>query len=279
MDDIIKTDRWIIPLYVGLLSTLIVAYFPVLKSLVSFWTNSDEYSHCFIILPIAAYMVWQNKDILTTIRRESSWLNIVPLILTLILYVLTRYMNILTIAALTFPLTIAALTWFLYGAKVFRAAAFPLFFLFLMVPIPNQFYSSITIQLQLIVSKVSAALGAMLGIPILREGNVIHLPGLTLEVVQACSGIRSLITLITLCLIVAYFGFTSKLPKLMIIVSAIPIAVIVNIIRVLLMIFAYHYFQYDLTADPVHTYLGIGVFAMAFGLILMVYKGLLFWKE
>lgn len=266
-------------LYFCLLVALFIAYYPVLKSLFAVWMKSDEYSHGFFIIPLSVYMVWQQREVITATEPTSSWKGMAGLLAALVVYIMASLMKITTIVSVSFPLSIAALVWFLYGGKMLWVVVFPVFFLFLMIPVPEQIYSSLTIHLQILVSKYSVIIASSAGIPIFREGNVINLPGRTLEVVQACSGIRSLISLITLCLVIGYFGFKSNVLRATLVISAVPVAVLVNIVRVLLMIVAFYYFQYDLTADPVHTYLGIAIFIIALAVTMVLFKGLSLWEK
>ena len=255
------------------------AYLPVLKSLVSVWMRKDEYSHGFFIIPVAIYIVWQNRRKYKEFSPNMEWIGFMLLLSALSLYILSVFARIATMASVTLPLTIAGLVLFIYGPKMLKLTAFPICFLLLMIPVPDQIYTSMTIHLQLFVSKISVFIASMTGVPILREGNLIHLPDRVLEVVQACSGIRSLISLLTLCLIVGYFGLKSNALRLIFSTIAVPVAVIVNAIRVLVMILALYYFQIDLTSEAVHAYFGMVIFAVAFVIVMGAYKGFSKWEK
>jgi exosortase len=258
---------------------MIAAYLPVLKNLIIVWANSDEYSHGFFIIPLAVYMIWRKRNLIQAIKPIPSWNGLIALTAVLIVYVLSSIMRISTVSSFTFLLCIAAIVLFLYGFEMLRIVSFPIFFLLLMIPVPEQVYSSVTLQLQLLVSKFSYAIASIAGIPIFREGNIIHLPNRTLQVVEACSGIRSLISLLTLCLVIGYFGLQSNALRALLAISSIPIAVAVNVIRVLLLITAFYFFQIDLTEDPLHTYLGVAIFIIALGVALCCLKGLSMWEN
>ena len=171
-------------------------------------------------------------------------------------------------------LLLAGVIIYLYGFLIFKELLFPLVFLLFMIPIPGQIYSSLTIPLQLHVTKVSVWIGAFLDIPIYREGNVIHLPDRTMQVVQACSGLRSMVSLLMLSAIFGYFTLKSNMLRFALFLSGIPVAIFVNIIRVCLMVFAFYYFNYDLTKDSVHTVFGIIIFFIAL-IIIALTKGVL----
>ncbi len=276
-----QTDRDIekyIDFQSALLITLglsfILAYFPVWKGLVLSWYNSDDYSHGFLIVPAVMYSIWLKREELSKLPKHSSVFGIVLLILSLMLYIFAFYAEIRSVASLTMIGAIAGVVLFLYGYVLFREIFFILLFLLFMIPIPAQIYSSMTTPLQLIVSQISVWFVMLLGLPIFREGNVIHLPEHTLEMVQACSGLRSLMSLMTLSVIISYFTLRSNWLRVVLLFSAIPIAIIVNILRVVTMILAFFYFDLDLTHGTVHTVFGVLVFTLAIALVFLI-KGIL----
>ena len=144
---------------------------------------------------------------------------------------------------------------------------------------PSQVYSILTIPLQLFVSKISVALAAFLEVPIYREGNVLYLPDKTFQVVQACSGLRSMISLLTLSLILGYFTLRSNSLKIVLFFSGIPVAVLVNIVRVSLLVLAFYYLGLDLTSEGIHTVFGMLIFLLAL-ISIVGFKVLLsFWDK
>ena len=268
------TSRALFSLSLLAAGSFVLAYYPVWQGLVSVWASSDDYSHGFFILPIAGYIVWQKKDRLARLTKRTSGLGLFLLCCSLVVYVLAYYAEIKTLASLSLVSTLAAGVYFLFGPAVLKELLFPLSFLLFMIPVPGQVYSAVTIPLQFIVTKTSVALMSTIGIPILRVGNVIHLPDHTFEVVQACSGLRSLVTLLTLSTIIAYFSLRSNGLRTILIICAVPVAVLVNIIRVTVMIVVYHYWGYDLTEGTVHTLSGLFIFVLAIAIIFLL-RGIL----
>ncbi len=261
-------------LLIIILIAFVVAYFPVLKKLVMTWVNSDEYSHGFFIIPICFYIIWLKQKHLSSIPlKPSSW-GIVVTVFSLIIYFLASFAGITTLCSLTIVSLWAGIIIYLYGAKMLRALAFPLFLLFFMIPVPAQIYSALTIPLQLFVSQMSVLLASNFGVPIFGEGNIIQLKDRTLEVVEACSGLRSLISLLTLSLIGGYFFLNSNRLRGILFLSAIPVAIFVNILRVLIIVLALYYFNLDFTLDEFHTWFGLGIFLLAF-LIIVAERGVL----
>jgi len=176
-------------------------------------------------------------------------------------------------------LLLAGAIIYLYGFLIFKELLFPLVFLLFMIPIPGQIYSSLTIPLQLFVSNVSVWLASTIGISIYREGNVIHLPDRTMQVVQACSGLRSMVSLLMLSAIFGYFTLRSNFLRAVLFVSGLPAAILVNIIRVLLLVTAFYYLNYDLTTGTIHTLFGMTIFILALIFIAIAQKVLSTWDK
>lgn len=254
-----------------------LVYFPIWKDLLHTWYNSDDYSHGFFIVPLVGLALWQKKEVLRSLPLQSSTFGLVLLVVSLILYIFALYAEIKTFASLAMILSIFGIVLFIYGMVICREISFILLFLLFMIPIPAQIYSAMTIPLQLIVSKISVWFAMLFGLPVFREGNVIHLPDRTLEVVQACSGLRSLMSLLAFSMMVSYFTLRSNWLRMLLVISGVPVAIIVNIFRVLIMIFAFQYFDLDLTGGSVHTIFGIVVFILAVALVFLIKGALSFW--
>jgi len=262
-----------------LFATFILAYFPVWRSLVIAWSGSDEYSHGFFIIPLCLYILWRKRQILSEITIKPSPWGLVLVVFSLLLYLFAHFAEIMTVTCFSLVLLLPGVVIYLYGFRVFKEFLFPLFLLLFMIPVPSQIYAAATIPLQLFVTKSSTWLAAALGLPIYREGNVIHLADRTFEVVQACSGLRSMISLLTLGAVFAYFTLRSNCLRTILFFSAIPAAILVNIIRVLLMVLVYHLFTYDLTTGTIHTVFGLVIFLLALAFLVGVRALLTLWDS
>jgi exosortase len=260
-------------------AAFVVTYFPVWKRLVGTWMTSDEYSHGFLIVPLCCYIIWKNKENLSKIAGKPSGWGLALSIFSLLIYIFAHFAEILTLASFSMVLLMAGIAIYLYGFKFCRSLTFPLFLLLFMIPVPAQIYSSLTIPLQLFVSKVSVGISGLIGLPIYREGNIIHLPEQTLQVVQACSGLRSIVALLTLSVVFGYFTLKSNILRTFLFLSGIPVAIFVNIIRVLLMVLAFYYFKYDLTAGTTHTLFGLLIFGLALLSIYFIRGALFIWDR
>jgi len=254
-------------------------FLPVFISLVKFWTNSEDYSHGFFILPLSLYIIWQKKDTLKKIPVQPSNWGLFIIIFFLLVFIIARTGEIATLSPICMILIIIGIIVYFYGFLICKELFFPLFFLFFMIPVPSQIYSALTIPLQLFVTKATVFIAGLMGIPIYREGNVIHFSNHTMQVVQACSGLRSMVSLLALGAIFGYFFLRSNMLRGILFVAGVPISIIVNILRVFLMVIAYHYFRYNLTADSIHTIFGIIIFIMALIIIAATQRGLSFWDK
>lgn len=257
-------------LIVGGLS--IFAFFPVWQSLIGVWSQSDDYSHAFLILPISTYLVWEKRERLAKLPLTSSWHGLILVFCSFLLFLFSYFAGVTTLSSFALVLTIIGIVLGLTGREITKELIFPLLFLFLMIPIPSQVYYAATTPLQLLVTKVSVFFASLLDVPLYREGNVIHLPNRTLQVVAACSGMRSMISLVTLSLVFGYLSLQNNSLRSILVISALPVAVVINIIRVMAMILAFYYYDYDLTEGSPHTYLGLFVFVLAMLLIVLIQK-------
>ena len=260
--------------WIFLIAAFAAVYYPVLSSLVKSWNSSDDYSHGFLILPLSAYILWQNRDTLAAQPVKGSWFGLPMALFALFLYVFGKFGSILSLPPVSMIIFIWSAVIFFFGFQIFRSCSFPLLFLLFMIPVPSQIYAALTNPLQFIVTKVTVAMASMLGVIIYREGNVIHLSDMTFQVVQACSGLRSIMTMLTLGAIFGYFTLRSPYLRLILIAAGIPIAIAINIFRVFTMVIAYNYFKFNLTEGTPHTILGLLVFALGLVFFIIFQKGL-----
>ena len=255
------------------------AFHEVWSSLWQTWIRSDDYAHGLLIPPVALYLVWRIHPEVANLQISPSWTGGWLFFLFSLAYVMARFAENATLSALLMVLVFGSLILFLAGRQVMEMLLFPVFLLFFMIPVPEQLYAAVTVPLQLFVSKISVGFAQWLDIPIFRNGNVIQMSSRTLEVVQACSGLRSLMSLVTLSLIMGYFLLDRNSLRVLLMALAVPVAVLVNCFRVLLAILALHFFQYDLTDDSVHTLFGALIFIVALGMLYLLQKGLAAWDR
>jgi exosortase len=213
---------------------LAACYAPVLYRLISQWYDDPDMGHGFFVPVIAGYIAWQNRGQLAGIAPKPNWWGAVIMAWAAIqLYIATLGAE-LFLARTSLVISIIGAVLLLGGVYYLRVFAFPLFLLFFMVPIPTVIYNALTFPLQLRASEAAEWAIDALGIPIIREGNVLILASQTLNVVEACSGIRSLLTLTFLSLVYGYWAEKRIWVRVMLFVSTIPIAILANAGRVTL---------------------------------------------
>ena len=245
-------------------------YAPVFAKLVHDWATDDNYSHGFLILPLALYFVWERRARLAAITPEPSLVGLGVVLAGLGMLLAGLLGAELFLTRLSIIVVTAGATLFLFGWRICGVLAFPLLFLLLMIPIPALIFNQIAFPLQLLASRAGETTLSALNIPVLREGNVIVLAHTTLEVAEACSGIRSLISLLTLGIVYGYFSDPRPGVRALIALSTIPIAVFANGARVAGTGVAAHYYGTAAAQGFFHTFSGWLVFVVAFGLLFAV---------
>jgi exosortase len=211
---------------------LLAAYAPVLWRLVQQWEG--DMGHGIFVPVVSGYIVWKRRNELAAIRPAPSWLGLLVVLYGgLQLYIATLGAE-LFLARTAFIISIVGVVLLLAGPEFVAKLAFPLFLLLFMVPIPAVVYNGITFPLQLLASRLADGALTALQIPVLREGNILELPEQRLSVVEACSGIRSLLSLTFLSLVYGYFFEERKWIRVVLFFATIPIAIVANAGRVTL---------------------------------------------
>lgn len=226
-----KFGRWTQFAALGLLIGLL--YHGILANLASQWWNDPDFSHGFFIPIFSWLVIWRMRRQLLSLNPAPSWsglLIVVGALITLVVGVLGAE---LFLSRSSLLLLLAGLVVLFLGWRVFSVTLFPWAVLFLMIPIPAILYNQLTFPLQFLASKFATGLLSFAGVPVLREGNVIRLPALSLEVIEACSGIRSLISLTSLAIVFAYFLEARIWKRVALVIAAVPIAVAANGLRIM----------------------------------------------
>jgi len=247
-------------------------YSSILIHLAKQWSSDANFSHGFFVPAFSLLVLWQHRATLAREpRKPSSWglLVVAFAISVLVVGVLGAELFLSRISLL---LLIAGLVIFFRGWNTFRAVLFPWAFLILMIPIPEIVFSQITFPLQMLASKVAALLLPIAGVPVLREGNVIQLPAMTLEVAEACSGVRSLLSLATLAIIYGYLSETRLWARLVLAVAAIPVAVSANSLRIVMTGLLVQYWDPGKADGFFHTFSGWVVFVVSLAMLFLVHR-------
>lgn len=208
-------------------------YGPTIYHLVRQWAATDsDFSHGFFVPLFSAFVIWQERRRLSEIIPKPSWSGLVLIAFALGILIVGRLGAELFLARFSMLVLIAGLIVLFAGWNFFRAVLFPWAFLLLMIPIPTLVFNKITFPLQLLASRIAADVLPWLGVPVLREGNVINLPSMALNVAEACSGIRSLMSLVCLAIIYGYLMERRIVVRWALALISVPIAVAANSARI-----------------------------------------------
>jgi len=213
---------------------LIAVYFPIVKHLVEQWSTDDDVSHGFFVPLVAGYIAWQRREKLLSIEWKPAWWGVALLVWAGLQAYLGMLGAEMFLQRSAFLLSLLAMLLILGGTRLVRELAFPLLLLPFMIPLPTVVYNQITFPLQLFASAVAERSLEVLNIPVLRDGNILELASQKLSVAEACSGIRSLLSLSFLSLVYAYFFDRKVWMRWVLLFATIPIAIIANSARVTL---------------------------------------------
>jgi exosortase len=245
-------------------------YVDVIAKLIRDWSTDDNYSHGFLIVPIALYLAWERRAVLMRLPLAPSLSGLLIVLASLAVLAAGTLGVELFLTRVSMIGVLAGAIVFLCGWAHLRALFFPVAFLFLMVPLPAIIFNKITFPLQMLASEAGEYGIAALNIPVLREGNIIVLAHTKLEVVEACSGIRSLVSLLTLGIVYAYFIDQRATVRWAIALSAIPVAIVSNAMRITGTGVAAHYYGPEAAEGFFHSFSGWAVFIVAFLAMLAV---------
>jgi exosortase len=245
-----------------------------LSHLVGQWIRDPNYSHGFFVPAFSWYVLWQERDRLRALPLRPSWSGLPILLLAVVVLTAGVLGAELFLSRVSLLIAIAGVVILVYGWNHMRAAMFPWLFLMLMIPIPNIVFNQITFPLQLLASKVAAVTLPLFGVPVLREGNVIQLPVMALEVAEACSGIRSLMSLTTLAIIYGYLLETRLSIRVVLALASVPIAVIANSLRIVGTGLLVQYWDPEKAEGFFHAFSGWLIFVVSLSLLFLLHRAL-----
>jgi exosortase len=251
---------------------VMVAYYRVLVKLVTDWWQIPDFSHGFLVPIFAAYLVWTKRKILIEIELAPTWSGVTVVALGLAVLLLGVYGAELFLSRVSLVILLVGLVLSFGGWPLLRELRFALLVLLLAIPIPAILFNQITFPLQILASKLASSLLPLLGVPVLREGNVIELSVMKLEVAEACSGIRSLMSLFTLAIFYGYFLERSSLRRTILALASIPIAIAANAVRIFGTGLCVQYWDPDKAMGFFHEFSGWVMFLVSLGCLFMVHR-------
>lgn len=267
-------------MWVILVTTFLWAYMPIVKGLVGTWSGNQDYSHGFIVLPVVIYLICMKANKkqfkMQRVGLLTQLVSSFGIILCLLLSIVGTVTGFHTLANLSFVFCIVISLLFLFGWSFINEFRWELAFLIFLIPVPSAIYAQLTLPLQLLTSQMSSALLQYFHFPIYQSGNLLYLTSTTLQVVNACSGLRSIISILALAYILSLLSFNSSISRIILIFAAIPIAILVNIIRIIVLALSSHFGSSIFFAGYGHILLGISLFVVSVS-VLLVIKRLISW--
>lgn len=251
-------------------------YVKTFAALLSTWKDNEDYSHGFFIIPIAAYLVWKKRGAIAMAASHKTAIGWVLLGAWALCYAAGVIGNIVTLTNISFVLLPIAATAVVLGAASARYVVVPSIFMLFMFPVPSEIYTRVTNPLLLLSTTASFHILSFLGLPVLQEGNLLTLPGYTMEVVRACSGIRSLVTIMALAYLMAALMLKGVFQGVLLLAASIPTAIFGNILRITsTAVLAYHVSPRAAEGFS-HTLAGLATFVLSF-VILSCFMVLIRW--
>jgi exosortase len=227
----IKTKKFNLILISLVAVVFVFVFYHTIIRLIADWSSDPNFSHGFLIPIVSIYMMWAKKEAFSGIPIKPSWIGFFIILIGMLFHITGSIGSEFFFMRISIIITIAGIIIFLFGIHVFKLCLIPILYLIFMIPIPNILWNKIAFPLQLFSAELSFHTIGFLNIPIFREGNILHLANTSLEVVDACSGIRSLTSLLAMSAAFAFLSPLGSFKKWILFLSAIPIAVVVNVIR------------------------------------------------
>ncbi len=259
----------------GLVGALVVvSYYRVIEKLVIDWWQIPDDSHGFLIAPFAGYLVWLQRARIQKIQITPAWSGVLVIGFGLGLLLLGDFGAELFLSRISIVVLLTGLTICFGGWALLRELRFPLSVLLLAIPIPAILLNHITVPLQMFASKVASDALPLFGVPVLREGNVIQLPAMKLEVAEACSGIRSLVSLFAMSVIYGYFADKSNLRRALLVVCSVPIAIAANSLRIVGTGLCVQYWDADKAMGFFHQFSGFVMFLISLTCLFLTHRAM-----
>jgi exosortase len=249
-------------------------YYQVLGKLVTDWWQIPDFSHGFLVPLFSAYLVWEKRSILLATKIAPARSGIAVIALGLVVLLLGVYGSELFLSRISLLILLAGIVLCFGGWELLKQLRFALLVLLLAIPLPAIIFNQITFPLQILASKLASGLLPLFGVPVLREGNVIELPLMKLEVAEACSGIRSLMSLFTLSVFYGYFMEKSAWRRTLLVLASIPIAIAANAVRILGTGLCVQYWDPDKALGFFHEFSGWVIFLVSLACLYLVQRAM-----
>jgi exosortase len=267
---------WMAAALLGLLVVLL--YYRIGIKLARDWYDFPDYGHGMLIPFFVGFLLWERRETLRATPVKASWAGVPLVVLGLFVLLLGIFGADLFLSRISFVLLAAGLVWTLLGPAMLRKTQFMLLVLILAIPLPTLILNHITLPLQMLASQTASAILPVLHVPVLQEGNVIQLPAMPLEVAEACSGIRSLMSLLTVAIIYGYLFDTSMARRVLLALASVPIAIAANVARIVGTGLCVQYWDPDKAMGFFHEFSGFLMFLVSLTSLYLLH-GVLRWMS
>lgn len=251
-----------------------VIYYDALALMVGIWIDDENYGHGFFVPLISLFLIWMKRNKIRALEPRGSWWGLLPIAAGLALYMMGELGTLAPLLQLSFWLVIVGLCGATLGGKILRSLSFPLLYLLTMIPLPQFLLQGLSGQLQLLSSALGVGCLQVVGVTAFREGNVIDLGPIQLQVVEACSGLRYLFPLMTLALLCAYMFQGPMWKRAVVFLSSMPIAIVLNGFRIGVIGLLVEYFGAGAADGFLHLFEGWVIFLISLAILALVMWGL-----
>jgi len=263
--DLLQRNKLIL---ICVLAFIIGIYFNIYKLVVVDWMTDENNSHGFLIPFVTAYLLWRKRSDLLATKISPDPLGLLLVMSGSILLILGHAATEFFTMRSSLIVILLGMSLALFGREIFQKTFAPLAYLIFMVPVPTAIYTSIAFPFKMFISTVTVYILKLIGVAVMQEGNIIILPAMSLEVVDACSGVRSLMSLLALGVAYVMIRPTSFLRRIMIVSFALPATVICNMLRLLITALLVQYVTTDAASGSFHDAIGYATFIISFALFI-----------
>lgn len=262
-----------------IIGLLILIYWPTFVWMNARFLEADTYySHGFLVPLVFIYLIWTKRDELKKSKISPSNIGLILFVPALLTHLLAYLLEINFISGFSLIITLFGLSLYLYGLGISCQLAFAILFLIFMIPLPQVLIINISFKMKIFAAQAATACINLMGIQAVREGSIVHLPNTVLTVGDPCSGLRSLISLTALGALYAYLMKTSKVRKVALFLFSIPIALLANIIRIILLLLVAFVYGSEVATGKFHDFSGFLLFGFAFAGLFIAGK-ILSWQR
>jgi exosortase A len=249
---------------VAVAALVVLVYHETLVVLWRTWATNPNYSHGYLIPPVVAFLLWRDRRRYLTARGRGSLFGLVLIGLALLGHIVSIRAGVFMTQGYSLVLLLFGLSLFFHGGRATRTVWFPLGYLVLMLPMPPYMMNVIAFRLKVFAARAGSGIAVKLGIPLARSGMTIHIPAGSLRIADPCSGLRSLIALVALGALFAYLTRGKTWKRVVLFASAVPLAVLANVIRIAVVCVVANIWGIDAALGFFHDLSGLLLFMIAF---------------